>query len=57
MLPTDYQFDLFIAANIQNSATIYITFENLLDRNYYIVPYFPKQPRGLRIGVAWEFLD
>ena len=56
-LPTDYQFDLFVAANIQDAATIYVAFENLLDRTYYVVPYFPKQPRGLRIGVAWEFLD
>ncbi len=51
------QFDFFLAGKIQDAATIYFVFENLLNEKYYIVPYFPKQERGLRLGVAWEFLD
>lgn len=51
------QFDFFLAGIIQDAATIYFVFENLLNEKYYIVPYYPKQERGLRLGVAWEFLD
>ncbi len=52
-----FQIDLFLAGRIQDSATIYFIFENILDKKYFIVPYYPKQPRGIRLGVAWEFLD
>jgi hypothetical protein len=51
------QFDFFLAGKIQDAATIYFVFENMLNEKYYIVPYYPKQERGLRLGVAWEFLD
>ena len=52
-----FQIDFFLAGRIQNLATIYFVFENLLNAKYFIVPYYPKQPRGIRFGVAWEFLD
>ncbi|MBA4406996.1 hypothetical protein C0389_06960 [bacterium] len=52
-----FQIDFFLAGRIQNSATIYFVFENLLDTKYFVVPYYPKQARGIRFGVAWEFLD
>ena len=52
-----FLLDFFLAGKIQNSATVYFVFENLLDTKYFIVPYYPKQARGIRFGVAWEFLD
>jgi outer membrane receptor protein involved in Fe transport len=52
-----FQLDFFLAGRIQDSAIIYFTWENLLDARYSIVPYYPLYPRGLRFGVAWEFLD
>ncbi|MCL4550143.1 MAG: hypothetical protein M1495_16430 [Bacteroidetes bacterium] len=52
-----FQIDFFLAGHIQNSAIVYLVFENLLNANYFISPYYPKQSRGLRLGVAWEFLD
>ena len=52
-----FQIDFFLAGKIQNSATVYFVFENLLNAKYFIVPYYPKQARGIRFGVAWEFLD
>lgn len=52
-----FQVDFFLAGRIQKSATIYFVWENLLDAKYFIVPYYPKQERSLRFGVAWEFLD
>lgn len=52
-----YRMDLFVAGQFQDSAILYITFENVLGSNYYLVPYFPKQPRSLRFGISWEFLN
>jgi hypothetical protein len=52
-----FQLDFFLAGKIQNKATIYFVFENILNAKYFIVPYYPKQARGLRFGIAWEFLD
>lgn len=51
------QLDVFISGTIQKKAIVYIVFENVLDTNYYLVPYYPMYPQGLRLGVAWEFLD
>jgi len=55
--PSEFQLDLFAAGQIQKNAIIYFVFENLLNRKYFIVPYYPKQERGIRVGVAWEFFD
>lgn len=52
-----FQVDFFLAGRIQKSATVYFVWENLLNVKYFIVPYYPKQERSIRFGVAWEFLD
>lgn len=52
-----FQLDLFVAGRIQEAAVFYFVFENILDRKYYIVPYYPVQARGIRFGLSWEFLD
>lgn len=57
IVPYSYQLDLFIAGTIQKKAIVYFVFENILDRKYYIVPYYPMYRRGLRFGISWEFLD
>lgn len=49
--------DFFVAGRVQDRAVVYFVWENLFDENYYYVPYNPKQGRGLRFGIAWEFLD
>jgi len=56
-ITTSFQVDFFLAGKIQNSATVYFIFENLFNAKYFIVPYYPKQARGIRFGVAWNFLD
>lgn len=56
-IASSFQIDFFLAGRIQNSATIYFVFENLLDARYFVIPYYPKQTRGIRFGVVWEFLD
>lgn len=57
LLTPSLQIDFFLAGRIHNTATIYFVFQNLTNAQYMIVPYYPKQERGLRFGVAWEFLD
>lgn len=57
LLKYDYQLDFFVAGTIRKRATVYFVFENMLDEQFYVVPYYPIQPSGLRFGVAWEFID
>lgn len=52
-----FQLDFFFAGRIQEKAVVYFTWENLLNARYFEIPYYPARPRGLRFGVAWEFLD
>lgn len=56
---TDFSFnaDFFMAARIRQSAVFYLVFENLLPRNYYIVPYYPSTYSGIKIGISWEFFN
>ncbi len=52
-----YRLDLFLAGRIQDAATFYFIYENILGNNYYIVPYYPMPEGGIRIGLSWDFLD
>ncbi|HEY6907596.1 MAG TPA: putative porin [Ignavibacteriaceae bacterium] len=49
--------DFTLAGEIKKAAVAYFTWENLFDRTYYIVPYYPMFRRGIRFGVAWELLN
>jgi hypothetical protein len=49
--------DLFLAGTIQERATVFVTLENVLNSEYYIVPYYIKQPITLRFGVSWLLFD
>lgn len=49
--------DLSLAGEIRKAATVYFVLENLLDKKYYITPYYPMPERNFRFGIAWEFLD
>lgn len=46
-----------LSGRIKESATVYFIWENLLDRKYYLIPYYPMQRRGLRFGLAWELFN
>lgn len=56
-VPVSFQLDLYLAGTIQERATIFLTFENLLDTDYYIAPYYFKQPLTMRLGVSWLLFD
>lgn len=56
-LPADYTIDFTLSGEIRKVAVVYFTWENLLDRKYYIVPYFPMYQRNIRFGVSWELFN
>ena len=49
--------DLFITGRIQDRATFYFIFENLMDKKYFVIPFYPKQSRGIRFGVYWDLYN
>ncbi|MCZ7609869.1 MAG: TonB-dependent receptor [Ignavibacterium sp.] len=56
-VPSSYKIDFTLAGEIQKSAIVYFTLENLLDNKYYLTPYYPMPERNIRFGVAWELLN
>jgi outer membrane receptor protein involved in Fe transport len=48
--------DAVIIAHL-GSAYVHLVWENLLDRNYVVVPYYPMPDRTIRFGISWEFAD
>ncbi len=53
----DFTLNFFISGEIQERAIIFFAWENLLDRKYFIVPFYPMPPRGIRFGVSWEMFN
>ncbi len=51
------RIDFMLAGEIQKSAMVYFTFENILDSKYYLVPYYPTLERSVRFGLAWELFN
>lgn len=49
--------DFTLAAEIQKAAIVYFTWENLLNKKYYITPFYPMLQRNIRFGVAWEIFN
>lgn len=49
--------DFYLAGRIQDAATFYFIYENLLGNKYFVVPYYPMPEGGMRIGISWDFLD
>ncbi|MBI3193933.1 MAG: TonB-dependent receptor plug domain-containing protein [Ignavibacteriae bacterium] len=48
--------DFVLLAHI-GDADIHLILENMLGRDYILVPYFPMPDRTLRFGLNWQFLD
>ena len=49
--------DFFLCGRIQDRANIYFIFENLTNKDYFVVPYYPEQSRGIRFGVEWDLFN
>lgn len=56
-VPSFNRIDLTISGIIQKVATIYFTWENLTNKKYIIVPYYPMPDRNIRFGISWELFN
>ncbi|MCK9210511.1 MAG: hypothetical protein M0P61_06725 [Ignavibacteriaceae bacterium] len=55
LVPAWFTLDFYLSGEIQKSAVVYFSWENLFGNNYYVTPYFPMPWRGIRFGISWEF--
>jgi outer membrane receptor protein involved in Fe transport len=55
--PPAYILDFTLAGRIRKTATVYFTWENLLDFKYYLIPYYPNLGRNVRFGIAWDLFN
>jgi hypothetical protein len=53
----DVRLDFFLSGEIQASAIIFFTIENLLNTRYFIVPFYPMPSTSVRFGVNWELFN
>jgi hypothetical protein len=51
------RLDFTFAGEIQKAAIVYFAWENLFNKLYYIVPYYPMPTRNIRFGLAWELFN
>ena len=49
-----FTIDFTLLGRIQNRATFFFIFENLTDKEYFVVPYYPEKSRGIRFGIEWD---
>ncbi|MFZ1290554.1 MAG: hypothetical protein WAR79_10710 [Melioribacteraceae bacterium] len=52
-----YRIDFTLAGRIQDRATFYFAYENILSNNYYSIPFYPMPDGGIRIGISWDFIE
>ncbi len=56
-VPAFNRFDLTLSGIIQEVATIYFTWENLTNKKYYKIPFYPMPERNIRFGISWELFN
>ena len=56
-VPSFNKIDLSVSGIIQEVATIYFTWENLTNKKYFIIPYYPMPERNIRFGISWELFN
>ncbi|NPV11264.1 MAG: hypothetical protein HPY57_05670 [Ignavibacteria bacterium] len=56
-IPSNFTIDLFASGRIKESAIVYLSIENLLNRKFYLIPYYPTNDIQFRFGLIWEFYD
>lgn len=56
-IPSNFTIDLFASGRIKESAIVYLSIENLLNKKFYFMPYYPANDIQFRFGLIWEFYD
>lgn len=57
IVSSNNRFDFTLTGEIQKVAIVYLTWENLFNNQYFIVPYYPMPSRNIRFGIAWELFN
>lgn len=52
-----YKLNFILSGEIRKAAIVYFSIENIIDKQYFITPYYPMPGISLRFGLAWEFLN
>jgi hypothetical protein len=52
-----YRVDFTFSAEIQESAILFFTWENITDNKYYITPFYPMPFSSFKFGVSWELFN
>lgn len=52
-----FTLDFTLSGMVQKTAVLYFTLENILDKQYFLVPYYPMRGIGYRFGVSWEIFN
>jgi hypothetical protein len=53
----NYKLDYTLAGVVSKVATIYFSWENLTNKRYFIVPFYPMPERNIRFGLSWELFN
>ena len=56
-VPSSYKLDFTLAGEIQKTAIVYFLWQNLLQNDYYLTPYYPMPTSNIRFGFAWELFN
>ncbi len=56
-IPSNFTIDIFVSGGIKKSAVVYFSLENILNKKYYLIPYYPVNDIQFRFGISWEFYD
>ena len=51
------KIDFSVAGEIQKVAMVYFIWENLLNNEYFITPYYPMPGSSMRFGLSWELFN
>ena len=52
-----FTMDFTLVGEIRKVAILYFTWENLLDKKYFITPFYPMPSRNIRFGIGWELFN
>jgi len=56
-IPANFTIDFVASGKVKEAAIVYISIENLLNRKFYLIPYYPANDIQFRFGINWEFYD
>jgi len=52
-----FRLDFTLEGRIQDRATVYFAYENILYRSYYYIPYYPMPSGSIRFGISWDLIN